>query len=108
VLWPAEASTKISLAAAPHPLAVSVGLGFLRGRCKKAGLLPEPTHYCTISHRKKTPKRITVYTLLPKLITRYTLLPKFITRYTLVPRRITRYTLLPIINKYKGNKNKIK
>jgi len=28
-------------------------------------LLPEPTHYCTMSHRKETPKRIARNTLLP-------------------------------------------
>jgi hypothetical protein len=36
-------------------LAVPVGLGFLKGE----ELLPEPTHYCTIPHRKEKQKRIT-------------------------------------------------
>ena len=44
-----------------NPLAVPVKLGLLR----EADLLPETTHYCTISHMKKTPKRIARNTLLP-------------------------------------------
>jgi hypothetical protein len=60
-LWPARATTEISLAEPRHPLAVPVGWGLLR----EADLLPTATHYCTISHVKKTQKRIARSTLLP-------------------------------------------
>jgi hypothetical protein len=39
-------------------------MGFPERGVRKGGLQPESTHYCTISHRKKAPKRITRYTSL--------------------------------------------
>ena len=57
LLWPARATTKISLAAPRHTLADFVGWGFLRGVGVKV--------YCNLSYRKRTRGRITRYTLLP-------------------------------------------
>jgi hypothetical protein len=59
VLWPARASTQNVPCGATTPLAVPVGWGFLRRGCEKTSLLSETTYYCCISHRKKTPTRIT-------------------------------------------------
>ena len=60
LLWPASATTKISLAAPRHSLADPVGWEFLRGVGEISGLLPELTDYCNLSHEKKTHKRITI------------------------------------------------
>jgi len=66
MLWPARAFAKISLAALQTPLAVSAGWGILREDLRKRGLLPETTHYCTLTHRKKR-KRIIRYTSIPRI-----------------------------------------
>ena len=65
MLWPTMATTKIFLAAPGHPLAVSVGWGFLRG----VGDRKRPTAWTNslrnLCHRKKTPTRITIPLLIP-------------------------------------------
>ena len=64
-LWPASPSTKF-FCGATAALGSSCRLGVReRLEVRKRCLLPDPTHYCTISHIKKTPKRITRYVLLP-------------------------------------------
>jgi hypothetical protein len=67
LLWSARPSTKF-LCGATAPLGISCRL-CVRERVgvRKLCLLPEPTHYCTISHRNKTPKPVTKYTLLPRI-----------------------------------------